>query len=101
MTLPTPLSIILEEMHRKYALEDKEGAVALARLAAPYIHGRVRPSEAAAELSKLSDADLDKLSGAGGEATPSQSQTESDGLGGVGAGAAEPEAGITPSTTDT
>ena len=61
MNSPTPLAILLAEMRRKWSAGDKEGAVALARLAAPYLHPRVPPTKPAAELSHLTDADLDQL----------------------------------------
>ena len=72
MTPPTPLAILLAEMHRKWDDGDKEGAVALARLAAPYLHPRVPPTKPAAELSKLTDADLDQLCGTDGAAAPDE-----------------------------
>jgi len=60
-TPATPLAIILEAMHAKYAVNDLEGAVALARIAAPYLHPRVRAATPATELATMSDADLDAL----------------------------------------
>ena len=73
MSSPTPLDILLSEMRRKWDANDKEGAVALARLAAPYLHPRVQPTKPAAEMSKLTDADLDQLCGTDGAAAPDES----------------------------
>jgi hypothetical protein len=57
----TPLAIILEAMRSKYAVNDIDGAVALARIAAPYLHPRVRTATPATELAAMPDADLDSL----------------------------------------
>ncbi len=46
MTDPTPLDILLQAMQRKWRAGDLDGAAALARAAAPYLHPRhaaVRP----------------------------------------------------------
>ena len=58
---PTPLAIILETMRRKYATGDIDGAVALARIAAPYLHPRMPAATPATDLAALPDADLDAL----------------------------------------
>ena len=57
----TPLGIILEVMHARYREGDLEAAVALARLAAPYIHPRVPATRLAADLATVPDADLDAV----------------------------------------
>lgn len=58
--------ILLETMRAKYADGDVDGAVALARIAAPYLHPRVaaaspRTDLTAEDLAALSDVDLDAL----------------------------------------
>lgn len=63
---PSPLVILLETMRAKYADGDIDGAVALARIAAPYLHPRIPAAmpvadPSAEELAMLSDADLDAL----------------------------------------
>ncbi len=57
----TPLSIILATMRQKYAAGDLDGAVALARIAAPYLHPRVSSTTLPTELAAMSDADLDAI----------------------------------------
>ena len=57
----TPLSLILSMMHARYAGKDYEGAIALAKIAAPYLHPRVPSSAPAADLAAMPDADLDSL----------------------------------------
>jgi hypothetical protein len=58
---PTPLAIILTTMRRKYAAGDLDRAVALARIAAPYLHPRVPAAIPAPDLAAMPDADLDAL----------------------------------------
>ncbi len=57
----TPLAIILEAMRAKYEHKDLDGAVELARIAAPYLHPRVRAATPMTELAAMPDADLDAL----------------------------------------
>jgi hypothetical protein len=52
---------MLTAMRRKFAAEDLDGAVAIARIAAPYLHPRVPPAALAPDFASLSDADLDAL----------------------------------------
>jgi hypothetical protein len=61
LPLPTPLAIILSTMHRKYAAGDMEGAVALARIAAPYLHAHALSAIPMTDLATMPDADLDAL----------------------------------------
>jgi hypothetical protein len=58
---PTPLAIILATMHRKHAEGDLDGAVALARIAAPYVHPRVPSAAPPSDLTTMQDADLDAI----------------------------------------
>jgi hypothetical protein len=57
----TPLELILTEMRRKFRGGDKDGAVALARIAAPYLHPRLPAATPAADLATMPDADLDTV----------------------------------------
>ena len=57
----TPLDLILDLMQKRYEGEDLDGAVALARIAAPYIHSRMRTAEPQRNLETMLDADLDAL----------------------------------------
>ena len=57
----SPLAIILEAMRERYKTKDYDAAIALARIAAPYLHPRVTPRTQAADLAALPDADLDAI----------------------------------------
>ena len=57
----SPLHIILTTMRDRYALGDFDGAIALARIAAPYLHPKLPASTPPAELAAMTDADLDAL----------------------------------------
>ena len=57
----TPLHIILTTMRVRYAEDDFDGAIALARIAAPYLHPKVPASTPPAELAAMTDADLDAV----------------------------------------
>ncbi len=62
---PLPLQILLAVMRQKWEAGDLDAAAALARIAAPYLHGRratVRDIPEA-DLQHLSDAELDRLIG--------------------------------------
>ena len=39
---PSPLDVLVQTMLRKWDADDWDGAVALAKVAAPYIHPRLR-----------------------------------------------------------
>lgn len=58
---PTPLAILLDAMHQKWAAGDQDGAVQLARLTAPYLHPRVPAAAPSTDLRTLTDAELDRL----------------------------------------
>jgi hypothetical protein len=58
---PTPLAILLAAMHASWQAGDRDAAVALARVAAPYIHPRIPAARPMQDLRNLSDADLDTL----------------------------------------
>jgi hypothetical protein len=55
----SPLAIILTTMRQRYVLGDLDGAIALARIAAPYLHPRLPASVPPADLAAMTDADLD------------------------------------------
>ena len=55
----SPLAIILTTMRQRYADGDLDGAIALARIAAPYLHPRLPASVPPADLAAMTDADLD------------------------------------------
>lgn len=64
----SPLYVLLTMMRRRWEADDHEGAVALARLAAPYMHGRATPMRVAGELAGVPDEELDSwTAGFGGE----------------------------------
>lgn len=66
----SPLTVLLTAMRRRWEANDEPGAVALARVAAPYLHGRVSPARAFGELAEVPDEELGAWSGAGGAAAP-------------------------------
>ncbi len=57
----SPLALILTTMRARYAEKDIDAAIALARIAAPYLHPRIPASLPPADLAAMSDADLDAL----------------------------------------
>jgi hypothetical protein len=57
----TPLGIILKTMRARYSGGDVDGALALAKIAAPYMHPRMTSTTPAASLADLTDAELDAL----------------------------------------
>ena len=65
--MPSPLDVLLSAMNRRWAEGDEEGAVALAKAAAPYVHPRAQ-ARAAAELPEMDDDELDALDGGGAAA---------------------------------
>lgn len=66
MVEPSPLHVMLTVMRRKWRDGDEDGAVALAKAVAPYVHPRAPVVRAAADLSQVSDDELDELGGGGG-----------------------------------
>jgi hypothetical protein len=72
---PTPLAVLLAAMHAKWDEGDLEGAAALARAAAPYVHPRratERPLQPDIAAHRLTDAELDLFSDPAGEGAPPQ-----------------------------
>jgi hypothetical protein len=66
MVEPSPLLVMLTVMRRKWRDGDEEGAVALAKAAAPYVHPRAPAARTSPDLSQVSDDELDELDGRGG-----------------------------------
>jgi len=66
MVEPSPLLVMLTVMRRKWRDGDEEGAVALAKAAAPYVHPRAPVARPSPDLSQVSDDELDELDGRGG-----------------------------------
>lgn len=64
----SPLSILLTVMRQRWKAEDVEGAVALARVAAPYMHGRAAVTRPFGDLAEVPDEELGSWSGDGGAA---------------------------------
>ncbi len=73
---PTPLHVLLWVMRRKWKAEDYEGAVALAKIAAPYLHGKVPASPAVNDLGRALDEQLDRFDGEGGAGAAGGDQDE-------------------------
>jgi len=61
MIEPSPLDIMLTAMRRKWRDGDEDGAVALAKAAAPYIHPKAAAAHPINDLAQVSDDDLDQL----------------------------------------
>ena len=56
----SPLELLLKAMRRKWDEEDVDGAVALAKAAAPYLHGRAPSGRAPGDLAGVPDDELDR-----------------------------------------
>ena len=63
--MPTPLQVMLGAMNRKWAEGDEDGAVQLAKAAAPYVHPRAT-ARGAVDLAEVGDDELDRMQGGGG-----------------------------------
>ena len=57
----TPLYILLSVMRKKWLADDLDGAVALAKVAAPYLHPKVPAASPIFDLSGVSDDELDRI----------------------------------------
>lgn len=66
MVEPSPLHVLLCVMRRKWRDGDEDGAVALAKAAAPYVHPRAPAARPIPDLSQVSDDELDELGAPGG-----------------------------------
>lgn len=61
MVEASPLHVMLTVMRRKWRDGDEDGAVALAKAAAPYVHPKVPAARPSTELAQVSDDELDEL----------------------------------------
>ena len=55
----SPLSVLLTVMRQRWAAGDLEGAVALAKVAAPYMHGKAPAARPFGDLAAVADDDLE------------------------------------------
>ncbi len=85
---PSPLDVLLHTMHRKWQVGDFDGAAALARVAAPYLHARLSMARPSAGLRTMTDAEIDGLC----DTDDAGSSTAGGGSAGASAAAGDPEA---------
>ena len=71
---PTPLDVLLRAMRQKWEEGDTAGAVALAKVAAPYLHPKPAAARGAAEMSQLPDDEIERLCSDGGESAADEDQ---------------------------
>lgn len=64
----SPLYVLLTVMRQRWEAGDLEGAVALAKIAAPYMHGRAALARPLGALAGVSDEELDGWDGGAGGA---------------------------------
>ena len=62
----SPLSVLLTVMRKRWDANDFDGAAALAKAAAPYLHGKAPAARAFGDVAGVPDEDLEEWSGAGG-----------------------------------
>ena len=60
MTELSPLHVLLSVMKRRWDTGDVEGAVALAKVAAPYLHGRAPSARPGGDIAGVPDDELDR-----------------------------------------
>ena len=68
MTELSPLYVLLTVMRQRWEAKDLDGAVALAKVAAPYLHGRAAVSRPAGDLAGVTDDELEHWGGGEGAA---------------------------------
>lgn len=61
-----PLYVLLTVMRQRWEEKDYDGAVALAKLAAPYMHGRVMAARPLGDLAEVPDDELEAWFSFGG-----------------------------------
>lgn len=61
-----PLFVLLTVMRERWKDGDTDGAVALAKLAAPYMHGRAATARPLGDLAEVPDDELEAWFGFGG-----------------------------------
>ena len=89
MTEVLPLYVLLEVMRQRWKEENWEGAVALAKVAAPYLHGKAPLARPGDDLAGVTDEELERVGWAcregsggdgescrGGEAAANENTTE-------------------------
>ena len=89
MTGVLPLYVLLEVMRRRWKIGDLEGAVALAKVAAPYLHGKAPSARPEGDLAGVTDEELERVGweavdgggrdgegGGGGEAAANENTAE-------------------------
>ena len=59
-------------MRKRWGADDEDGAVALAKVVAPYMHPKVPAARPIDDLSGVSDEELDRIEREGGEANPGE-----------------------------
>lgn len=59
MVEASPLHVMLTVMRRKWRDGDEDGAVTLAKIAAPYVHAKVSSARPNTDLAQVSDDELD------------------------------------------
>jgi hypothetical protein len=72
----TPLNILLLVMRQKWRDGDLDGAVALAKIAAPYLHPKVPATRPSGELAGVSDDELDRFERGGGAGSAGENPGE-------------------------
>lgn len=68
MSALTPLDILLSMMRRRWAARQFDEAVALARIAAPYLHGKAPSARPEGDLAGVPDDKLEDWGRGGGAA---------------------------------
>ncbi len=63
--MPTPLEVLLRVMNRKWTEGDEDGAVQLAKAAAPYVHPRAA-ARGSVDLAEVGDDELERMHGGDG-----------------------------------
>ena len=67
-----PLCVMLEVMRIRMKTLDYDGAVAVAKAAAPYVHGRVLAARVGGGLAGVPDDELEEYGRAGGDSAEAE-----------------------------
>ena len=78
MTELTPLHVLLAVMRRRWEEKDLDGAVALAKAAAPYRHGKPPASRPGGDLAGVTDDELNERGCGDGAEAAAEDQTQPD-----------------------
>ena len=78
MVEASPLHVMLTVMRRKWREGDEDGAVALAKAVAPYVHPKAAAARPLYDLAQVSDDDLDELVARGRAGTADERTDELD-----------------------